>query len=115
MKEQAIDELLVRTGNIIECMWQCKGDQKVVDRQQFLHLPVTPLVGTLIAALRAVAITAGVIAIEHLLTVVTIIDFASQSVCTTSSDVIQRLFVAFEYAVAVLLKIFRAVVPEYVS
>jgi hypothetical protein len=63
------------------------------------------------AALRAMAVSAGMIAVEPLFTVVTIIDFAPQGVCTTSGDVVYRLFVVWQYTVAVLLKICRAVFP----
>jgi hypothetical protein len=61
------------------------------------------------------AVAAGVIAVEPVITGSAIIDLAVQSVCAAADNIVQRFFVAGEHAVAILRLIGRTVFPDDVG
>ena len=99
-------------GDVVERMGQREGDQEIGDRQQFSHLFVAPFIRPIIAALGAMAVAAGVIGVESVLTGVAVIDMAAQDLRATAFDGLHRLFMTGEHFFPILLAIGRAVFSE---
>ena len=77
LKEQTGDQGLVGAGDRVQVVRQGAGHQKVGHRQQFLQLTVAPAVGAILTAFGAVAVAAGMVAVDELRAVVAVKHLAS--------------------------------------
>jgi hypothetical protein len=87
LEQEAIDELLMGTGQWAEFLGQGESDQEVRDRQQEVALLVEPKSSSVILAFRAVAVFAGMVAVEELLTRWAEVDLAPERFGAAGFDI----------------------------
>ena len=111
-EEEIIDQLLMGAGEGIQAVGQGEGDQKVGNRQEFPELRIAPAVGAVLAALGAMAVAAGMVAVEKFPARVAIIHLAPQHLGAAGENVLDRLLMAGRHTLAILLEVGRAIFPH---
>jgi hypothetical protein len=87
-KEKVVDDPLIGAGNGAQLLWEGEGDEEVMSREQEAFLLFEPDVGLVVAALWAVAVLAGVIAVAKLLALMAEEDLAAEGLCAAVYDVL---------------------------
>ena len=111
-EEEIIDQLLMGAGQRVQAMGQGEGDQKVGNRQEFPELRIAPAVGAVLAALGAMAVAAGMVAVEKFPARVAIEHFPPQHLGAAGENVLDRLLMAGRHTLAILLEVGRAIFPH---
>ena len=112
LKQQVVDELLMRAGAGIQGVREGAGDEKIGDGQQVLQLCVAPMVGAVRLALGTMAIAAGVVAVLVCPALGAIVACPTQHRGAAVFDVPERLCMTGEHPVPVRLAVGWAVGPE---
>ena len=100
-EQQVIDHCVMGTGDGVQGMGQGERHEKIRHGQQLRELGVAPGVGPVAAAFGAMAVAAGVIAVDVLLAVLAPRDLAPHQGRAAVGDVPQRVVVAGRHAVAI--------------
>jgi len=79
VEQEIVNQLLVAAGELAQGVGQGEGHQKMSDRQEQFLLASQPGGGIVIAALGAVAVLTGVVAVAELVAGGAVIDLPTQS------------------------------------
>jgi len=92
-------------------LWNCKGNEEVVDRKEQIHLLLQPIVDLVVSASRTVTVPTTAVGVAKALTVIAAIETAFPHVgSTTAGDIPDGLAMARQNVYAVLLNV-RGTVP----
>ncbi len=101
--EQTVEILLIHAHKSTKLMRQRKDNVIIRYRQEFLLSALEPCFSIILVAFRTTAVTAGVIRILKLATVITFKYMATHGICTASEYVFERSSMTGWHSLAELL------------